>query len=74
MTSGHQIADEIFAAGYAIRAYNINNDVFSWRIGRNERVIDLPAGAVPLHDYPNYRIKVARVVDVLKAADGRGGE
>lgn len=60
---------EVHAAGYAIPAYNINNDVRSWRIG-DERVIDLPAGAVPLREIDGFKFKVAKIEDVLAAHAG----
>lgn len=58
--------DEVFANGYAIAVYNINNDVRSWKHG--ERVIDLPADAVPLSEWRD-GLKMAKWSDVLKAAN-----
>ena len=55
---------DLFDQGYAVRVYNINNDVASWKHG--DRVIDLPADAVPLHTVEDKR--VAKWSDVLAAA------
>jgi hypothetical protein len=49
----------------AIRVYNINNDIASWRNGG--RVIDLPADAVPF-TVRDDGLKVAEWADVLLAA------
>ena len=67
MAGGMTIQD-LFDQGYAVRVYNINNDVASWKHG--ERVIDLPAGTVEIKyvqgdDWP---LAVARWSDVLAAS------
>jgi hypothetical protein len=55
---------EIHALGYAVPFYNINNDKRSWSVG-GERVITLPADAVPVYELDGLQYKVAKIKDVL---------
>lgn len=63
---------DIIAAGYAIPAYTIRNDIKCWRMGADldARIYELPADAVPLHDLPNVGYRVAKRDDVLRVAKG----
>lgn len=60
-------SDEIYAQGYAVGAYNINNDLRSWR--HRERVITLRNGAVKTHEIDGFSYAVARWDDVLAVED-----
>lgn len=56
-------SQELFDQGYAIPVFNFNGNRSSWRHG--DQVINLPTGAVQLHQVGGFDFRVARWSDVL---------
>lgn len=59
------LSKEHFDKGYAVRTYNINNDISSWRF--MDKVVDLKTGAVPTEKHGE--LTLARWSDVYSKAN-----
>lgn len=54
---------EIYDAGYAVPLYDIAVGVQHFQF-REERFMNIPVGAIPMHDVPGVNFKLARIEDL----------
>ena len=60
-------AEEVFAAGYAVPAHDIDNGVRHWRYRAEE--FTLPWNAVQLRYIEGFKYQVGKIEDVRAAAE-----